>query len=247
MRQIYAPKQGTKERTAISRGYRMKNKKKIGATLLVLGGGKGERMGGNKFFLSVDGEPVARRMLTIGAFFESVVFCVGFGEEEAAERVLRALGARVARVTEDRAPGRGPLEGLRQGLAAMETAWGFLLGIDMPGASEAAIRQMWALTGPDDDVSCFAENGRPNALHAFYRKTCLPQVDAALAGEKREKSEKKSARGGPKIISFYKDVRVREIVDADLAHLPGWRRSFDNFNSPEELEGMALPAPPAPR
>ncbi len=36
----------------------MKDKKKIGATLLVLGGGRGERMGGNKFFLSVDGEPV---------------------------------------------------------------------------------------------------------------------------------------------------------------------------------------------
>ena len=214
----------------------MKNKKKIDATLLILGGGRGERMGGNKFFLSVDGEPVVRRLLdAVGSLFRGAVLCVGCGERADAERVLRALGAGEARVTEDRVPGAGPLEGLRQGLDAMDTEWGFLLGVDMLRASEAVIRQMWACTSDDADVAAYVRNGRPMALHAFYRKTCLPHIDAALAGKK---GEKKTARGGPKIISFYKNVRVREISDADLAHLPGWHRSFDNFNSPDELKEL---------
>lgn len=212
----------------------MKQKKKIDATLLILGGGRGERMGGNKFFLSVDGEPVVRRLLLMACgLFEGVVFCVGFGEREGAERVLRDLGAGEARVAEDCAAGRGPLEGLRQGLGAMGTAWGFLLGVDMLHAREAVIRQMWACASDDADVVAYTRRGRPMALHAFYRKACLPRVDAALAGEK------KSARGGPKIISFYDHVRVREITDADLAHLPGYARSFGNYNTREELDALA--------
>lgn len=215
----------------------MRDQKKIGATLLVLGGGRGERMGGNKFFLSVDGEPVVHRLLRMACgLFAGVVFCVGLGEREDAERMLYLLGAGGACVTADRAACRGPLEGLRQGLDAMETAWGFLLGVDMLHAQEAVIRQMWARASDDADVVAYARDGRPQALHAFYRKNCLPHIDAALS---EEKGEKKSARGGPKIISFYNDVHVRKIFDADLAHIPGYARSFDNFNTRAELDALA--------
>lgn len=205
--------------------------KKISASLLLLAGGRGRRMGGNKLFLSLDGLPVLDFFLgTVAEIFEDTIICAGPGEGKIVQGLVKNFPGVI--VAEDRTTGMGPLEGLRQGLTAMNTEWSFLLGVDMLRASEAVIRQMWALTPEDADVSCLVENGRPNALHAFYKKSCLPHIDAALA------DEKKSARGGPKIISFYKYVTVRKIPPEELAHLPGWRRSFDNFNSPEELEGF---------
>lgn len=205
--------------------------KKIPASLILLAGGRGRRMGGNKLFLAVEGEPALDFFLgSVALFFEKTVVCAGPGEK----KILEDLGvtSRGVIVTEDRRDAIGPLEGLRQGLAAMPTEWGFLLGVDMLNASEAVIRQMWALTPPDVDVSCLAEDGRPNALHAFYKKNCLACIDDVMIDGKT------TARGGPRIISFYNKMNVRKISPEEFAHLPGWRRSFDNFNTPEELEGL---------
>lgn len=206
--------------------------KRIEASLLLLGGGSGSRMGGNKLFLSLDGRPVLERFLSsLSPIFSGTVICAGAKEGKRVASVFEHGGASI---TEDRERGRGPLEGLRQGLSAMDTEWGFLLGVDMLGVMEAVVRQMWALTTEASDVSVFVRNGRKIALHAFYRRTCIPHIDAAIAGKER------SVRGGARIISFFSNVNVREITPAELSHLPGYMRSFDNCNTPGELERSAL-------
>ncbi len=61
-------------------------------------------------------------------------------------------------------------------------------------------------------------------LHAAYRRTCLPAMEAAIrAGERR-------------IISFFPDVRVRYIAPEEAAALDPGLRSFRNVNTPEEWE-----------
>ena len=204
---------------------------RIDASLLLLGGGRGRRMGGNKLFLAVDGRPVLDFFLSsVAPLFAGTVLCVGAGEE-ASLRPL--LGGAEAVVVEDRSADQGPLEGLRQGLDAMATEWGFLLGVDMLTVREAVVRQMWAQIPPSVDVCAFCENERTMALHAFYRKTCIPHIDAQISSGERTR------RGGAKIVSFFGGVRVHCITPADLSHLPGYARSFENFNSPQDLKRLA--------
>lgn len=203
----------------------------LNATLLLLGGGSGQRMGGNKLFLAVDGVPllaaVAERTCNL---FGDTVLCVGHGERAPAmARVGDIVRKYDMSIVEDRAEGRGPLEGLRQGLAAMRTEWGFLLGVDMPCVQEAVVRQMWATTPDAADVTIARQGGRLNALHAFYRATCLARIDGSLNGGAR------TGRGGAKILSFLDNVAVNVVEETAFAHLPGYRRSFENCNTRAEL------------
>lgn len=195
-------------------------------------------MGGNKLFLAVDGRPVLDFFLShVAPLFAGTVLCVGAGERDDARKFLNSLGGAEVVVASDRSAEQGPLEGLRQGLAAMATEWGFLLGVDMLTVREAVVRQMWAQTPPSADVCAFFAGARANALHAFYRRSCIPHIDAQISNGERTR------RGGAKIISFFGDVRVHRVTPADLSHLPGYARSFENFNSPRDLERLERPSP----
>lgn len=204
---------------------------KIPASLILLAGGKGSRMGGNKLYLSRDGLPLVKNLLDrLPHLFQEVVLSVGAGESGYAADVLAPLIATFQIiVTEDRASARGPLEGLFNSLSAMGGEWGFLYACDMPSPQEAAIRTLWACTPPQCDVSAVRLDGRLSALHAFYRKSCLKAIDCAIS------EAQGSRRGGAKIISFYDNIELNVVGEASFAHLPGWRKSFNNFNTPEEL------------
>jgi|GEM_PF-6996136 len=187
-------------------------------------------MGGNKLFLTRGGVPLQEGLIArMSRIFSELVFCVGRGESGRAEAFLRpCLGGLSAVFAEDREDGRGPLEGLRQGLAASRREWGFLIGCDMPFPNEAVIRAMWKRTGGADAAAARLD-GYPMSLHAFYRKSCLPHIDRVIADGPRTK------RGGAKITAFYADVALRVVEEAELALLPGYRDSFAGFNTREEL------------
>lgn len=212
---------------------RMRNAK-IPASLILLAGGKGSRMGGNKLYLSRDGFPLVKNLLDrLAHLFQEVVLSVGTGESGYATDVLAPLiAAFQIIVTEDRASGRGPLEGLFNSLTAAGSEWGFLYACDMPSPQEAVIRTLWACTPPRCDVSAVRLNGRLSALHAFYRRSCLKTIDGAISDALN------SRRGGAKIISFYDKIELNVVGEASFAHLPGWKKSFGNFNTPEELRDI---------
>lgn len=208
----------------------MKKTTRLPASALLLAGGKGTRMGGNKLFLALDGAPLLESLAArLALIFSEIVLCVGHGEGERARTLLSPyLGGLGAVIAEDRTPGRGPLEGLRQGLTAMRCDWGFLLGCDMPTPQEAVIRRMWAAIERADAVAARID-GFPMSLHAFYRRSCLPHIDRVMTDGPRTR------RGGAKITSFFANVRLNVIEESALATLPGYRRSFAGFNTRKEL------------
>ncbi len=201
------------------------------ATALVLAGGRGCRMGENKLYTKVDGAFLLSRLLAkLAVCFSATLLCVGAGEAEQAAALLSPIPERFgASFAEDRAPGRGPLEGLRQGLAAMRTEWGFLLGVDMPALREDVVRAMWSSIPPGTEVAAPRIDGRLTALHAFYGKTCLPLVDAA------QENAPKTARGGARIMSFYETARLHIVEEEIFSGLPDYRKSFENYNTKKEL------------
>lgn len=209
----------------------MKKKSHLPASALVLAGGRGTRMGGNKLFLAQDGAPLLENLIArLAQVFCEIVLCVGHGESGRASAFLSSFaGERGIALAEDRAPDRGPIEGLRQGLAAMRTDWGFLIGCDMPTPQEAVIRQMWATTPTDADATVARLDDYPMSLHAFYRKSCLPHIDRVMIDGPRTK------RGGAKLTAFYADIRLNVVEEPTLAALPGYRKSFAGFNTQQEL------------
>lgn len=112
----------------------------------------------------------------------------------------------------------------------MRSEWGFLIACDMPTPQEAVIRLMWSRTPPHADASVAYFEGRPTAFHAFYRKSCLPSIDRMISEGERTK------RGGPKMSSFYNDVDLNIVEEQTLAMLPGYLKSFANYNTQIELQ-----------
>ncbi len=209
----------------------MKKDSRIPASALVLAGGRGTRMGGNKLFLAQDGAPLLENLIArLAQVFREVVLCVGHAESGRARTLLSSFAsARDVALAEDRAFGRGPIEGLRQGLSAMRAEWGFLIGCDMPTPQEAVIRQLWAATPVDADATVVRLDGYPMSLHAFYRKSCLPHIDRVMIDGPRTK------RGGAKLTAFYADIALNVVEESTLAALPGYKKSFAGFNTQEEL------------
>lgn len=188
----------------------------------------GRRMGGNKLFLAAEGNLLFNRILSrLSPFFAETLIAVGPEDRDPLEKLLSGRGSKwPVKVTVDACKGRGPLEGLASSLEALGTDWAFLIGCDMLQVQEVIVRTMWTARRNDSDVICARLGGFLEPLHAFYSVSCLPAVGKALISGQR------------KLKSFYDWVNVTVVEENTLSHLPGYRRSFQDVNTPEELLRM---------
>jgi molybdopterin-guanine dinucleotide biosynthesis protein A len=225
---------------------------------VILAGGRGERIGGNKLFLTIDGifiiESIIEKMSQI---FNEILICVGKGESETVQNAFSALFKFYSVIlVEDRFHRIGPIEGLYEGLNAMNNAWGFLLGCDMPSPQEAVVRYMWRRTvdlSEEYEVSAANLNGYLMPLHAFYHKNCSYYInsfierfgsecnvtanDGGLMGSTKRNSCN-TFNEKLKLKSFYCCTKVNIIEENELAVIPGWRKSFTSFNTDKELKSV---------
>lgn len=204
---------------------------RINASLLLLAGGRGFRMGGrNKLYLEVEGSLLLERTLgRIASLFEEKILLVAAGESATVkQRISPLLDKWDLSIVEDRAPNRGPLEGLYMGLSSMKTEWGFILGCDMPNPQEKIIRIMHSFCSTDLDAVIAETGGYIEPLHAFYRRSCLDSVGTAIT------------KGDRRIKQFYNDVRIR-IINEEVLKKYGdcdYVNSFINLNTPHDIETM---------
>ncbi|MEG1641514.1 MAG: molybdenum cofactor guanylyltransferase [Synergistaceae bacterium] len=200
--------------------------KNIPVSLLLLAGGCGSRMGGNKLYASVDGVFLVERIFSsFDGFFSEFIFLVACGERERAEEFLSHWADKYDfLVVEDCVSGVGPLEGLARGLEVMSCDWGFLLGCDMPFASPDVVRSMFSFVCDDFDVVVSSRGGFLEPLHAFYSKSCLCAVRDSVSCGKRS------------LRSFFSDVSVCVLDVSDFASDEEFERSFFNLNCPSDLE-----------
>jgi molybdopterin-guanine dinucleotide biosynthesis protein A len=129
---------------------------------------------------------------------------------------------RGAEIVLDRRADAGPLAGLEAALGAAPGRPLLLLGVDLPFVTPALLERLSASLGTSD-AAVPVVGGRPEPLCAAYGPGCLPAVRARLdAGERR-------------MTSFWRDVSVREITEADLAGLGDPTALFRNLNTPSDL------------
>jgi len=193
----------------------MRNPRPGDLTGLVLAGGASQRMGHDKAFLELGGQPLIQiaieRMMVICG--EVIIVA---GEVSSYE----GLGVAVVR---DSFQDVGVLGGLHAGLAASSHELALAVGCDMPFLKPEVLRA-FATWAEGYDVALLRHNGYVEPLHGAYRRTCLSPIESAIRAGKR------------RIISFFPQVRVRTVTPEDLTSIDPELDSFRNLNTPEEWE-----------
>jgi molybdopterin-guanine dinucleotide biosynthesis protein A len=129
------------------------------------------------------------------------------------------LGLRMA---SDREPGAGALAGLLTALEASTGDHTLLVACDMPFL-QVELLQHLVRHRSQAQVVVPRRKGHFEPLLAIYAASVLPPVSRALA------------KGERRMISFFPEVKIHAVGEAQLAHLDPEGLSFFNVNTPEDL------------
>jgi molybdopterin-guanine dinucleotide biosynthesis protein A len=184
---------------------------------VVLAGGESRRMGQDKALLEIEGQPliglVAGRLRAVA------------GEVIVAANDAARYGAFGDRCVPDVYPGVGTLGGIHAGLRAASHDLVVVVACDMPFLNPEVLAWFVRAAGgangdgpPDLTVLKHDEGVEP--LHAVYRKSCLPAIEATI-------------RSGERCaFAFYDQIAVRYVSPAEIAGLDPGLLSFRNVNTP---------------
>jgi len=196
-------------------------------TGVLVAGGQARRMGGlPKGLVRRDGATIASRSLDLFRDLFEEVFVV-------ANDPVPWAGLPV-RVHADAIAGKGAPGGLHAALAAARTGWIFAAACDMPFLSAEAIRFLAGHRGTAPAVLVEWERGL-EGLHAFWSRDALPTVERMV----RE--------GDPSIRAIAAALGARVVTAEEWRQVDPGGRSFENVNSPEDLERLGLEHRGAPR
>jgi molybdopterin-guanine dinucleotide biosynthesis protein A len=157
----------------------------MAVTTVILAGGQGRRMGGmNKALLTFGDETFIERQLQVAKEVSDEIIIV------ANDREISTLfqNESTVRVIPDIFIGEGPLAGLHAGLAAASNSVIWLLGCDQPFLNAAAAQLLHnrMVDGGNFQAALPLIGGRPQPLHAVYRKEVGDIVESLLiSGERR--------------------------------------------------------------
>jgi len=180
-----------------------------GASLIILAGGKGRRMGFDKASLTLPGGPLIRRVLRqVEGMFDEVLISVSRGQ---------AVDTPGCRTVEDAAPGQGPLAGILAGLKAAKNEVCAVLACDIPDIDVGFLAGLIAKTQGFDIVVPVSSGGFFEPLFAVYRRSVIPEIEVLVQA------------GDFSILTLFDRCRTRKVRLKDS----GWLR---NLNTPEDYK-----------
>jgi molybdenum cofactor guanylyltransferase len=203
----------------------------------VLAGGRSTRMGRPKANLEWHGSTLLHRVTGIvERAVEGPVVVVRAPEQE-----LPPLPPGV-RVVEDAAEGRGPMQGLAAGLAAVRADAGFayVSSTDVPLLHPAFVRAVVRAAFLEDaDVALPVVHGFRHPLSAAYRTSLADAAERLIAEDRMRPA------------FLFEESRVRELTEEDLlrddelAAADPELLSVLNLNGPDDYERARARAAPA--
>jgi molybdopterin-guanine dinucleotide biosynthesis protein A len=181
----------------------------------ILAGGQSTRMGIDKAFVEVGGMPVIVRIIERlrGLGSETVIIA-----NSPQEYIHLGLPVHV-----DLIPGKGPLGGLYTALSVTQGDHTLVVSCDQPFLNRSLLDFLLSLREGYDVVVPLNRENYPQSMHAVYSKACLKPIRSRLEINQL------------KVIGFFPDVRVREVVGAEIDRFDPQRWSFINVNTPEDL------------
>jgi molybdopterin-guanine dinucleotide biosynthesis protein A len=192
-------------------------------TPCILAGGKSLRMGRNKSFVQLGEQALIEIIVEklTGIFISRPVIITNQPED------YTYLGcAMIGDIIKD----KGPLGGIHAGLTSAPTPYIFVFTCDMPFVDDTFVCYMLnRLKHEDILIPRHEECVEP--LHAIYSKRCLPAIEAQLCADQR------------RVQSFFKDVTVTYVSQAEMKELKLAEQYFLNVNTAADLakaEGYLL-------
>lgn len=185
---------------------------------IVLAGGRSTRMGTSKALLPFGPETMLQRVVRVlGDVVDPIVVVAAPGQE------LPPLPPAVI-VTHDEREGRGPLEGLRAGLAALPERLdaAYATSCDVPLLVPGFVRELLGLA-EGYDVVVMEVDGFAHPLSAVYRRAVLPHVEELLAHDRLRP------------VFLFERVRTRRVVPEEMTSDPDLR-TLRNLNTPADYE-----------
>ncbi len=186
---------------------------------IILCGGQSTRMGRPKAWLPFAGESMLARVVRLLGEAVRPMVVVAAPDQE-----VPPLPSEV-RVVRDEETGRGPLQGLAAGLAALrdQADAAYLSSCDVPFLKPALVRRLVELLG--DHAICVPHVGNyHHPLAAVYRLDVADTV-ARLLAENRLRP-----------FFLFAAVPTRVVEAAELADVDPTSQSLRNLNTPEEYE-----------
>lgn len=203
---------------------------------IILCGGKSSRMGLPKATLPFGPELMLQRVARLLGQVVGPLVVVAAPEQE-----LPPLPDDVL-IVRDRDQGRGPLEGLRVGLAALagmaEAA--YATSCDVPLLVPAFVRRVIERL-EEHDIAVPKVDGFHHPLAAVYRTTVLPQVESLLAADRLRP------------FFLFELANTRELAAEEFYDVDPQRQSLLNLNRPDDYfaalaqAGFSLPEEVAER
>lgn len=196
---------------------------------VVLAGGRSTRMGTSKAWLPFGPETMLQRVVRILDGVVSPIVVVA-----AAGQDLPPLPDGVI-VTHDERENRGPLEGIRAGLAALPESVeaAYVTSCDVPLLVPGFVTQLIDLAA-GFDAAVLEVDGFPHPLSAVYRRAVLPHVEALLAEDRLRPT------------FLYDRVRTRRVAPVEITADPELR-TLRNLNTHDEYLRALADAGLAPR
>jgi molybdopterin-guanine dinucleotide biosynthesis protein A len=197
---------------------------------IILCGGRSSRMGTAKLALPFGPELMLQRIVRLLAEVCRPIVIVAAPEQE-----LPRLPADVL-ITRDRREGRGPLEGLSVGLAALpaEVVAAYATSCDVPLLVPAFVRRMFDLLG-DHAAAVPASGGFQHPLAAVYRRDVVAWVDKLLAANSMRPA------------FLFDAVPTRRVEESELVDVDPRLDTLKNLNHPSDylvaLEQAGFAAP----
>jgi molybdenum cofactor guanylyltransferase len=184
---------------------------------IVLCGGESSRMGRPKAWLPFGGELMLPRVVRVLSDVVSPVVVVAAPGQE-----LPPLAGDII-LAHDHERGRGPLQGLAAGLAAMPSFIdaAFASSCDVPFLRPAFVRRMIDLLG--DHAACVTQaGGFLHPLAAVYRREVLTVAEALLSTDR------------PQLTRLFDSVPTRVVPADQLIDVDPDLWSLRNVNTPAE-------------
>lgn len=190
-------------------------------TGVLLAGGKSQRMGEDKRFLSISGRTLLERGLSaMGELFQHV--CVVIAQDS------HFLQAHVP-VFRDRVPHCGSLGGLYTGLCEVSTPYVFIAACDMPFLSLQLVEYMNGLKD-EADIVVASWKDQIQPTHAFYSKRCTAILEDMIRTHELKIQK----------VFQHPSLNVRFVMDHEVSRIDPEGRSFININNPADLEAARL-------
>ncbi len=204
----------------------------LGAVILC--GGQSRRMGRSKAWLPFGGERLLQRVVRLVSTAVEHVAVVAAPEQELPPLPDSVLLAR------DPVLGRGPLQGLATGLAALpdEVELAYATATDVPFLHPDWIGRLAALIG-EHDLAIPACDGYHHPLAALYRRrTVLPAIVTLLGADRLRP------------VFLMESVSTRVVLVDELREIDPQLGTLRNLNTPEDYaaalrdDGLAEPGTP---